>query len=48
MAFFVDESAGHDDFIVSLALCVRAAAAANPEPAGGIVLPRRIYDDGRF
>ena len=46
--FFVPEAEGHDDFVVSLALCVRAAAAAGPEPAGVIVPARRLYADGRF
>ncbi len=48
MSFFVDEKDGHDDFVVSLALCVQAASRGVPEPAGGIVLPRRLYEDGRF
>ena len=48
MSFFVEDSAGHDDFLVSLALCVRAASAAAPEPIGRIVLPPRLYDDGRY
>ncbi len=46
--FFVDDKDGHDDFIVSLALCVRAAEQAQPEAAGGIIPARRLYDDGRF
>jgi hypothetical protein len=48
MSFFVDDKDGHDDFVVSLALCVKAATSALPEPAGGIVLPRRLYEDGRY
>ncbi|HVA23623.1 MAG TPA: hypothetical protein VMW62_04445, partial [Chloroflexota bacterium] len=48
MSFFVPEKDGHDDFVVSLALCVKAASAAAPEPAGAIVPARRLYDDGRF
>ncbi|HLQ35002.1 MAG TPA: hypothetical protein VK457_20130 [Chloroflexota bacterium] len=48
MSFFVDDKDGHDDFVMSLALCVKAAAAASPEPAGGIVLARRLYEDGRY
>ena len=46
--FFVDPADGHDDFVVSLGLCVRAAAQALPEPAGGIVTARRMYQDGRY
>lgn len=48
MSFFVDEKDGHDDFVTSLALCVRAASRALPEPAGGIIPARRLYDDGRY
>jgi hypothetical protein len=48
MNFFVDDNDGHDDFVISLALCVNAAAEANPEPAGGIVPARRLYEDGRY
>jgi GNAT superfamily N-acetyltransferase len=48
MSFFVDDKDGHDDFVISLGLCVRAAARAAPEPAGGIVPARRLYDDGRY
>jgi len=48
MNFFVDGKDGHDDFLVSLALCVRAASNALPEPAGGIIPARRLYDDGRY
>lgn len=48
MSFFVEEADGHDDFVVSLALCIRAAMSSSPEPAGGIVLPRRLYNDGWF
>ncbi|HLY63979.1 MAG TPA: hypothetical protein VKU60_00475, partial [Chloroflexota bacterium] len=48
MNFFVEERDGHDDFVISLALCVKATAATLPEPAGGIVAPRRLYEDGRY
>jgi hypothetical protein len=48
LSFYVDDKEGHDDFVVSLALCVSAAASSSPEPAGGIIAARRLYDDGRF
>jgi len=35
--FFVDPSAGHDDYLISLALCVEAASRLAPRRATGIV-----------
>ncbi|MDD5398730.1 MAG: hypothetical protein PHU70_06570 [Dehalococcoidia bacterium] len=35
--FFVEPSAGHDDYLISLALCVEAAARLVPRRAEGIV-----------
>jgi len=35
--FFVDPSVGHDDYLMSLALCVEAAARLSPRKAEGIV-----------
>ncbi|HUZ78443.1 MAG TPA: hypothetical protein VMV93_12770 [Chloroflexota bacterium] len=46
--FFVDPRDGHDDFLVSLALCLRAAAALEPAPAGQLLRAPRLYRDGRF
>jgi len=49
MQWYVPESEGHDDFVTSLGLCVRAASRAWAEPASAIVPPRwRGYGDGRF
>ncbi|MFI5267407.1 MAG: hypothetical protein ACHQ7M_08530, partial [Chloroflexota bacterium] len=48
MSFFVADKDGHDDFVVSLALCVKAACAALPEPASAIIHAPRLYDDGPF
>jgi hypothetical protein len=33
--FYVDPAAGHDDYLVSLALCVHAAGAWSPRVASG-------------
>lgn len=46
--FFVDPRDGHDDFLISLALCVRAAASLPPAPQGDIVRPPKLYLDGRY
>jgi hypothetical protein len=46
--FFVDESEGHDDFLVSAALCVRAGAQVLAPPASAIIAPREDYADGRY
>jgi len=35
--FFVDPTAGHDDYLISLALCVEAAARLTPRKAAGTV-----------
>jgi len=39
---------GHDDFVTSLALAVRAASHASPEPYGVIIQPPLLYNDGRY
>ncbi|MBV8429627.1 MAG: hypothetical protein JO244_00570 [Solirubrobacterales bacterium] len=44
MNFFVDPRDGHDDFVVSLALCVRAASRLLPEPLS-VMIPPRPYDE---
>ena len=41
MRFYVEESEGHDDYLVSLALCVRAMAGGEPRVARG-----RLRDGG--
>jgi hypothetical protein len=46
--FYVEEKDGHDDFVVSLALCVRAASQAMPEPVSVIIPPRPLFMDGRY
>jgi phage gp46-like protein len=46
--FFVDPSHGHDDFVVSLALCVRAATHLRPEPYGVLIQFPPLYNDGPF
>jgi hypothetical protein len=38
--FFVDPSIGHDDYLISLALCVEAAARLAPRKATGTILER--------
>jgi len=48
MNFFVDPRDGHDDFVTSLALAVRAAAHAAPEPHSVIIPPPLLYNDGRY
>ena len=40
MRFFVPESEGHDDFLISLALCCHAATLAPPPPSSAIIPPR--------
>lgn len=49
LGWWVDAREGHDDFVTSLGLCVRAAGRAWAEPASAVVLPRwRGYEDGRY
>jgi hypothetical protein len=48
MNFFVPDGAGHDDYLISAALCVRAALAAAPAPVSRVVVPRRFYRDGTY
>jgi hypothetical protein len=35
LSFYVDQRDGHDDYVISLALCVSAAAAGGPRTARG-------------
>jgi hypothetical protein len=46
--FFVPAGKGHDDYLMSAALCVRAAAAVALPAAGKLVIPRRFYRDGSY
>jgi hypothetical protein len=45
MAFSVSEREGHDDFVMSLALCIRAAEATSAPAFGGIVRTPPTSDD---
>jgi hypothetical protein len=45
LAWSVPESEGHDDFVVSLALCARAAEVSPPPALGGLV---RARPDGEW
>jgi hypothetical protein len=42
MRFSVPDSEGHDDFLMSLALCCHAAALAAPPPSSAIIAPRPV------
>ena len=46
--FYVPEKDGHDDFLMSLALCVRAAKDCTAAPVSALATPPHIYDDGRY
>jgi hypothetical protein len=46
--FFVPVDKGHDDFLMSAALCVRAAQAMGAPAAGKLIVPRRVYRDGSY
>lgn len=48
LRFFVPEKEGHDDFLMSLALCVRAGQGCTQAAAGGLVQRAQPYNDGRF
>jgi hypothetical protein len=44
-----DEQGGHDDFLISVALCTEAVKAlAAPVQETIIIQPRRLYHDGHF
>ena len=42
MRFFVPADEGHDDFLISLALCCHAATLAAHPPASSIIQPRPV------
>jgi len=46
--FYVPVEKGHDDYLMSAALCVRAAAAFAPPAASKLIVPQRFYRDGSF
>jgi hypothetical protein len=48
MSFYVPEDQGHDDMLMSLALCNHAASGLTIAPAAAQVAPQRQYNDGRF
>jgi hypothetical protein len=48
MNFFVPERDGHDDFLMSLALCVRAAQGCAATPVSAVAAATRMYEDGKY
>lgn len=49
MNMYVAESEGHDDYLMSLALCCEAIREVNPPPPrSAIIHPIRFYEDGTF
>ncbi len=46
--FYVAEKDGHDDFVMSLALCVRAGQGCVMAPVSAMTIPPRVYEDGRY
>lgn len=46
LAWAVPESEGHDDFVVSLALCARAAETGPPPVLGGLIRARPDGEEG--
>jgi hypothetical protein len=46
--FFVPFDKGHDDYLMSAALCVRAAAAIAAPAASELIIPQRRYRDGSY
>jgi terminase large subunit-like protein len=49
LTMYVDEQEGHDDFLISVALCTEAVKELSaPVRDAIIVKPQRWYDDGRF
>jgi hypothetical protein len=46
--FYVSEKDGHDDFVMSLALCVRAGQGCVMAPVSALATPARLYEDGRY
>ncbi len=46
--FFVPAEKGHDDYLMSAALCVRAAQAVAVPAASRLIVPRRVYGDGSY
>ena len=48
LSFFVPEEEGHDDFVISAALCVAAAQGYGVAPAGSEVRAKPAYSDERW
>jgi len=48
LAFYVPEEEGHDDFVVSAALCVAAGASYVRAPAAAVVRARPMYEGERW
>ena len=48
LGFFVPEAAGHDDFVVSAALCVAAAGGSGVASAGATVHAKPAYSNERW
>ncbi len=46
--FFVPDGEGHDDYLISAALCVQAATAFEQPPISRLIRPRRAHPDGRY
>lgn len=47
--FYVQPGEGHDDFLISLALCCEAMSGMSAGAGeGAVIKPLRMYDDGRF
>ncbi len=46
--FFVPDGEGHDDYLISAALCVHAAGDFNPPAASNLIVARRRYRDGQY
>ncbi|MBI4317391.1 MAG: hypothetical protein HY675_02785 [Chloroflexi bacterium] len=48
LSFYVPEADGHDDFLISAALVVQAAAGYGIAPAGEVAMRPVEYEDGRY
>jgi hypothetical protein len=46
---YVDPAEGHDDFLISVALCCEAVRHwTAPDVGAEIIKPRKLYDDGAY
>ena len=49
LTMYVDEQEGHDDFLISVALCTEAVKELSASVQDAIIVqPRRLYNDGHF